>query len=177
MRWKKVLLEGNAAGLISAALFFLGTAVVGAGGPYAGCEPTPVTPNTPTGVAGCEAWGEGTASMYGPGNGAAHNACTWTRRHTVGCGSVRITAVDTGRSVVVPLVDFCDCYLGDGDASNDRLIDLQYGVVDALGLNRSRGLWHVVVTPVGSAPPVAPAPKAPKAPAPVSMPDTALSAP
>lgn len=147
--------------------------IASAGYTYPGCAPTPVTANTPTGVAGCEAWGGGTASMYGPGNGAAHNACTWTRRHTVGCGSVRITAVDTGKTVVVPLVDYCDCYLGDADTSNDRLIDLQYGVVDALGLNRSRGLWHVIVTPIGAVTVTTP-PPAPAAPTPptVRMPDT-----
>jgi len=109
-----------------------------------GCYSVPVTPNTPTGIAGCGRWGHGIASHYGPGNGVAMNFCTWVVRHDTGCGSSRITSIDTGRSVVVPITDFCDCYTG---TSDERLVDLQYGVVSLLGLPLSQGLYQVVVEP------------------------------
>ena len=106
------------------------------------CSATRVTPDTPTGIAGCYREGVGTASHYGPGNGAAMNYCTWTLRHSQGCGTVRITALDTGRTVHVPVVDFCDCYTGTPD---ERIVDLQYGVVTQLGLDLGQGLYPVRV--------------------------------
>jgi hypothetical protein len=111
-----------------------------------GCYSVPVTANTPTGIAGCVVWGQGIASHYGPGNGVAMNFCTWVLRHDTGCGSASITSVTTGRTVVVPIVDFCDCYTGTGDA---RIVDLQYGVVELLGLPLSQGLYEVIVEPAG----------------------------
>jgi hypothetical protein len=143
--------------IILAGLLYLVLAVTGA----QACGSTPVTPNTPTGIAGCEVFGEGTASHYGPGSGVAMNFCTWERRHTYGCGTVRITSVDTGLVVDAPVVDFCDCYTGTGD---QRVVDLQYGVVAALGLDLSRGLYSVVVVPLQPS----------QGPAPVMLPDTAL---
>ena len=113
--------------------------------PVEACEPTPITEFTPTGIAGCERWGSGIASMYGPGDGVAMNFCTWDVRHTVGCGSVTISA--NGVSVTVPVVDYCDCYTGTPD---ERIVDLQYGVVAALGLDRARGLWPVTVERAGA---------------------------
>ena len=113
------------------------------------CGPTPVGPNTPTGIAGCERWGEGIASHYGPGDGVAMNFCTWERRHAQGCGYVRVRSNDTGRTVRVPVVDYCDCYAG---TTSERIVDLQWGVVAALGLDRSRGLYPVVVEPANQAP-------------------------
>lgn len=84
----------------------------------------------------------GTASWYGPGNGVAMPFCTWTYRHTYGCGSVLITSLDTGLSVVAPVIDYCQCYVG---TAQERIVDLQWGVVTALGLDISRGLYPVTV--------------------------------
>ena len=109
----------------------------------AACEPTAITANTPTGIAGCHREGDGIASHYGPGTGVAMNYCTWERRHTSGCGSVTIQSHTTGLTVIVPVVDYCDCWTGTPD---ERIVDLQYGVVDALGLDRSLGLYPVTVT-------------------------------
>jgi hypothetical protein len=106
------------------------------------CEPEPITVNTPTGIAGCEVWGEGIASHYGPGDGVAMNFCTWERRDSEGCGFARITSLDSGRTAVVPVVDFCDCYTGTAD---QRVVDMQYGVLGMLGLDRSQGLYNVRV--------------------------------
>lgn len=108
----------------------------------AACRSEPITVNTPTGIAGCEVWGEGTASHYGPGTGVAMNFCTWGLRHEQGCGQVTVTSLDTGISITVPVVDFCDCYTG---TPRQRIVDLQYGVVAALGLDLSRGLYPVRV--------------------------------
>jgi hypothetical protein len=107
-----------------------------------GCRPEPITVYTPTGIAGCQREGEGIASHYGPGQGVAMNFCTWTLRHAEGCGSVQVTSLQTGRSLLVPVVDFCDCYTG---TSNERIVDLQWGVVQALGLELSQGLYPVLV--------------------------------
>jgi hypothetical protein len=106
------------------------------------CEPEPVTANTPTGIAGCERWGDGIASHYGPGDGVAMNFCTWELRHSSGCGWVAIQSQQTGIVVTVEVVDFCDCYTG---TSRERIVDLQYGVVEALGLNLEAGLYDVTV--------------------------------
>jgi len=117
------------------------------------CEPEPITPNTPTGIAGCERWGTGVASHYGPGTGVAMNFCTWELRHSTGCGSVTIQSLDTGLVVTVPVVDFCDCYFG---LEYERIVDLQYSVVDALGLDRARGLYDVTVFREGASAAVLP---------------------
>ena len=73
------------------------------------------------------------------------NFCTWELRHSDGCGVVRVTSLDTGAELVVPVVDFCDCYTGTPD---ERVVDLQYGVVRALGLDLDRGLYPVRVNRV-----------------------------
>lgn len=120
------------------------------------CETVPITGNTPTGIAGCEVWGEGTASHYGFGSGVAMNFCTWTLRHSTGCGMVSIQSHQTGLVVTVPVVDFCDCWLGDNDPNNDRIVDLQYNVVAALGLDLAQGLYPVTVWREQVAPVVTP---------------------
>jgi hypothetical protein len=133
--------------------------------PVKACEPEPITPNTPTGIAGCERWGTGVASHYGPGTGVAMNFCTWELRHSTGCGSVAIQSLATGITVTVPVVDFCDCWT---TTKYERIVDLQYSVVSALGLNLSDGLYKVNVQPATG--PVAPV-------APVLLPNTATEAP
>lgn len=109
-----------------------------------GCYSVPVSANTPTGIAGCIRWGEGIASHYGPGSGVAMNFCTWVRRHTYGCGLVTITSLETGITVTAPVIDFGDLYTG---TPNERIVDLQWGVVEALGLDVRKGLYPVEVWP------------------------------
>lgn len=72
------------------------------------------------------------------------NFCTWTRRHSTGCGSVSITSRMTGISVTVPVIDFCDCFV---TTSDQRIVDLQFGVVEMLGLSLADGLYPVTVEP------------------------------
>jgi len=86
----------------------------------------------------------GIASNYGPGNGVAMNFCTWTVRHIQGCGWVQIQSADTGIVVEAPVVDYCLCVVPNS-AHPNRIIDLQYGVVAALGLSVSQGLYQVTV--------------------------------
>jgi len=137
------------------------------GGTYAGCYAYPVGPNTPTGIAGCEVWGDGIASWYSSsGSGVAMNFCTWVRRHDTGCGSVSIYSYDTGVEVIARVVDFCDCYTG---TSKQRIVDLQGGVVSALGLSRSAGLYSVRVLPSAGSPTVV-IPAATPAPTPAPTP-------
>lgn len=70
------------------------------------------------------------------------NFCTWVFRNEVGCGFITVYSFDTGVTVRVPVVDFCDCYTG---TSDERIVDLQYGVLEALGLNPAQGLYEVEV--------------------------------
>lgn len=133
--------------------FIVGFVVVGMVSPVQAADPPgcvryePNPPNEPTGIKGCEVWGEGIASHYGPGSGVARNDCTWARRTNSGCGSVTITSLETGLSVTAPVIDYCDCYTGTAD---ERIVDLQWGVVDALGLDRSAGLYRVRVERAGT---------------------------
>jgi hypothetical protein len=83
---------------------------------------------------------DGTASWYGPGNGVATQWCTWTLRHTQGCGMLAIQSHQTGLVVIAPVVDWCQCYR---DTPQERIVDLQWGVVAALGLDKSQGLYPV----------------------------------
>lgn len=91
---------------------------------------------------------QGIASHYGPGGGVATQWCTWTLRHTEGCGQVAIRSSETGKRVIAPVIDWCQCYRGTAD---ERIIDLQWGVVKALGLPLSQGLYPVTVQRIESA--------------------------
>jgi hypothetical protein len=86
----------------------------------------------------------GIASNYGPGDGVAMPFCTWEVRHTQGCGWVRIQSHQTGLVVTVQVVDYCYCVVPESSHPN-RIVDLQYGVVAALGLEVSQGLYEVTV--------------------------------
>lgn len=62
-------------------------------------------------------------------------------------GSYRviITAHKTQRSVVVNVVDYCECLGGDNDARNDRLIDLAPAVWDALNVPLEIGVMRISI--------------------------------
>lgn len=96
--------------------------------------PSPVSADDP-GMAG---W----ASHYGPGHGVAMPFCTWTLRHATGCGWVRIISDETGLMVEAPVIDYCLCHV-EPSAHPDRIVDLQYGVVAALGLPLAQGMYPV----------------------------------
>lgn len=106
------------------------------------CEPYPVTSYSPTGIVGCEVYGEGVASWY-QGSGVARNDCVWPWN---ACQPIEITSLETGRSIVVTPTMYCDCYTGTAD---ERIVDLDLAAVRSLGLDPSRGLFPVRVEPAG----------------------------
>ena len=107
----------------------------------AGCERyEPVPPHEPTGIKGCEVYGEGIASRW-PGPGVARNDCVWP---WVGCRAIRITSLDTGLSMVVTPTMYCDCYTG---TPNERIVDLDAYALGMLGLDWRAGLYPVRVEP------------------------------
>jgi hypothetical protein len=114
-----------------------------------GCRPEPVTPETPSGLAGCVVYGEGIASTW-PGPGAARNDCVypWTS-----CTTIAITSLDTGLRIVVTPTMFCDCYQRPGpNGEQRRIVDLDQRMVYALGLDPADGLWPVLVEPAAGLP-------------------------
>lgn len=117
---------------------------------------TPNPPNEPTGVKGCEVYGEGFASQWG-GPGVARNDCVYP---WADCQPIRITSLDTGISVDVTPRMYCDCYTGTPEW---RIVDLDPPTLAALGLDPSLGLHRVTVEPIGI--PVAD----------VALPDTAMA--
>jgi hypothetical protein len=85
---------------------------------------------------------DGTASWYGPGNGVATHWCTWIYRHEHGCGFLAVQSSQTGIVIFAPVIDYCEiCRWTPGS----RVVDLQWGVVDALGLDRAQGVYPVTV--------------------------------
>lgn len=108
----------------------------------ADCYPIEVTWYSPTGVAGCELYGEGLASWW-QGPGVARNDCTWP---WTGCQPLTIRSLDSGRAITVTPTMYCDCYSG---TPNERLVDLDPASLSALGLDPSRGLYRVEVLPAG----------------------------
>jgi hypothetical protein len=109
-----------------------------------GCHSIPVTADTPTGIAGCVIYGEGTASMWG-GPGIARNDCLWPWRD---CQTIAIQSLTTGLTIIVTPRMFGDLYTG---TPRQRIVDLDPAAVQALGLDESLGLWPVRVTPVDGA--------------------------
>jgi hypothetical protein len=110
----------------------------------ASCHPIPVTWYSPTGVAGCEIYGEGIASTW-PGPGAARNDCLWPWHD---CQPIAVQSLQTGVTIIVTPTMYGDLYLGDNNPRNDRIVDLGPAMVEALGLDLGGGLWPVSVTPV-----------------------------
>jgi rare lipoprotein A (peptidoglycan hydrolase) len=95
----------------------------------------------------------GTASWYdnGPGlYGAVHSF-----RFGDPTYQVKVTA-DNGRSVVVTVVDYCECYVG---TDAERIIDLSPSAFAALSpTGLGAGLLHVTVQVVGASPRITPPP-------------------
>lgn len=105
---------------------------------------TPVPPNEPSGIKGCELYGVGIASTWS-GPGVARNDCIypWTD-----CQPIRITSLEPssyGRWIEVIPTGYCDCFMRPGpNGEGPRIVDLPLDVVAALGLP-GEGLWDVRV--------------------------------
>jgi len=127
-------------------LLLVAVAWAGSSRVRAACHPIGVTWYSPTGVAGCERYGVGTASMW-QGPGAARNDCVWPWRR---CQTIRIQSLTTGLTIVVTPTMFCDCWQGGigPNGERPRIVDLDPSMIAALGLDPSDGLWKVRVTPV-----------------------------
>jgi hypothetical protein len=127
-----------------AAVLLIGLALASLAKGGDGCHAIPVTADTPTGIAGCVVYGEGTASMWG-GPGIARNDCLypWTD-----CETISIQSLTTGVTIIVTPRMFGDLYTG---TPRERIVDLDPAAVHALGLDESLGLWPVRVTPVDGA--------------------------
>ena len=138
----RVLLAAGLAGCILEGLIFLSFF---AGMVSAECVSYPPNPpHEPSGVKGCVLYGEGTASTWG-GPGVARNDCVypWTD-----CTPIRITSLDTGLSIEVTPIMYCDCYMRPGpNGEQTRIVDLGPSEVAALGLP-GPGLWPVRVEPI-----------------------------
>ncbi len=127
-----------------------------------GCEPEPASQWAPAGLICPPLFGDGTASRW-QGPGVARNDCVWP---WTDCQPIRITAHQTGLSVIVTPVMWCHCWTGVSGPSGEsrRIVDLDPATLSALGLDSSTGLYSVNVEP---------APGWAVAPAVQALPDTA----
>ena len=125
------------------------------------CHPIPVEWYSPTGIAGCETYGTGTASRW-QGPGVARNDCIWP---WTDCQTIAIRSIQTGVTIVVTPTMYGDLYTG---TSIERIVDLDPSAVAALGLDWDAGLWPVEVWAVDGETGM------PNGPAPMALPDTAM---
>lgn len=118
-------------------------------GDVSNCKIEPASQWAPQGYICPPIYGIGTASRY-EGNGVARNDCTWP---FTACTPIRITALDTGKTVVVTPVTWCMCWVGviGPNGETDRIVDLDPATVAILGLDWSRGLYRVRVEPATGA--------------------------
>lgn len=78
--------------------------------------------------------------------GAAGPALRSEREHRWrGRYRVLVTSKATGRSLLVWIVDFCECRGGDRNPKNDRLVDLAPAVWDSLGVPLGIGVTPVTI--------------------------------
>ena len=134
MSWRRFALR-----LLGVTVFSLALAApVGAGDET--CRPEPITPETPSGIAGCTIDGPtvGVASTWG----GTTTAAQWCVYPWTDCGWVRVTSHLTGLSIESRVGTFCDCWW----SSDRRLVDLTRGQVLALGLDPAAGIFEVTVT-------------------------------
>jgi hypothetical protein len=119
----------------------------------ASCVPEPESQWAPAGFVCEPRFGIGWASRY-DGQWAAMNFCSFELRATQGCGEVEITSLQTGRSVVTPVREWCHCYVNAPGPNGEtaRLVDLTRSLVSALGLNWNDGMYRVRVEPVSVLP-------------------------
>jgi hypothetical protein len=118
--------------------------------PLMDCREEPASQWAPAGYVCGPQYGIGWASMWG-GPGVARNDCVypWTD-----CPPLRVTSLQTGLSITVMPVTWCMCWVGvtGPNGEQQRIIDLDLSQVAALGLDPSRGLWKVRVTPASPLP-------------------------
>jgi hypothetical protein len=113
------------------------------------CEPEPASAWAPAGYVCPPQWGDGWASSWS-GPGAATNWCTHALRDSTGCGLVRVQSHATGLVILIEPSEWCMCWVSvtGPNGETERLIDLDPGMVAALGLDPAAGLWPVSVWPV-----------------------------
>lgn len=137
--------------VLIAIMFAIGLLLILKAPSEAACRPAPeINPEWyPTNCVGDVAYGRGMASGWA-GPGVARNDCLWPWTH---CTVIRITSVETGRSIVVRPTMYGDLWRGLEPGTTGplgerpRLVDLDPASRAALGLTGFR-LWPVVVCPI-----------------------------